>query len=340
MWLARALTAISKVKTFQNASFVTEKLFGLDASDWENRSPENARALVFSGRRALDTGARRFPGVFGASRKLPRGFQKLSKSSPEASKSSQMRYRSFPAASQKLPRRFPEASRRPRRFPKASQQPRRVPRCFTEASRQLSRSFPDASQKLPEAPRSFPTASQQQLGDSRSFPGASQKLSEATLLKYGATRLPARFRRAAPFWCRDSFAVAAFLSAAGGCWGFVGDGTLEGLDACREGFLLLGVVIWLLEALGALLGMVPLEGWKLVGNVFFSWTLLSGTPKACTQKRDKETNKRSNKQTNEHNRTHKEATERNNDQREGQNTKGEAARKEEEPRGRRKITYD
>ena len=216
-----------------------------------------------------------------------------------------MLYRSFPAAFQKLPRRFPEASR---------------------SSQKLPNGFPAAARRFPKLPGSFP--------------GASQKLSEATLLKYGATRLPARFRRAAPFWCRDSFAVAAFLSAAGGCWGFVGDGTLEGLDACREGFLLLGVVIWLLEALGALLGMVPLEGWKLVGNVFFSWTLLSGTPKACTQKRDKETNKRSNKQTNEHNRTHKEATERNNDQREGQNTKGEAARKEEEPRGRRKITYD
>ena len=47
--------------------------------------------------------------------------------------------------------------------------------------------------------------------------------------------------------------------AAGGCWGFVGDGTLEGLEACWEGFLLLGVLIWLLEV-GALLGMVLLMG--------------------------------------------------------------------------------
>ena len=69
--------------------------------------------------------------------------------------------------------------------------------------------------------------------------------------------------------------------AAGGCWGFVGAGTLDGVDACGEGFLLLGVVTWLLEAVGALLGMVLLEGWKLVGKVFFSWALLYGTPKAC-----------------------------------------------------------
>ena len=176
-----------------------------------------------------------------------------------------MLYRSFPAAFQKLPRRFPEASR---------------------SSQKLPNGFPAAARRFPKLPGSFP--------------GASQKLSEATLLKYGATRLPARFRRAAPFWCRDSFAVAAFLSAAGGCWGFVGDGTLEGLDACREGFLLLGVVIWLLEALGALLGMVPLEGWKLVGTVFFLLDVVVWDTKGVHTKkrqRNKQTIKQTNKRT-------------------------------------------
>ena len=41
---------------------VTKTGVRLDASDRENLSLKNACALVFSGRRALDTGARRFPG--------------------------------------------------------------------------------------------------------------------------------------------------------------------------------------------------------------------------------------------------------------------------------------
>ena len=54
--------------------------FRLDAFDWENLSVKNACALLFSGRRALDTEARRFPGVY---QKLPRSF-------PEASRSRQI----------------------------------------------------------------------------------------------------------------------------------------------------------------------------------------------------------------------------------------------------------
>ena len=54
--------------------------FRLDAFDWENLSVKNACALLFSGRRALDTGARRFSGVC---QKLPRSF-------PEASRSRQI----------------------------------------------------------------------------------------------------------------------------------------------------------------------------------------------------------------------------------------------------------
>ena len=66
---------------------MTKKGVRLDASDWENLALKNACALVFSGRRALDAAARRFPGVCP---ELPRGF---------------------PEASQRLPRGFPEASR-------------------------------------------------------------------------------------------------------------------------------------------------------------------------------------------------------------------------------------
>ena len=59
---------------------VTKNGFRLEAFDWENLSLKNACALVFSGRRALDTAARRFPGV----------CQELSRSVPEASRSRQI----------------------------------------------------------------------------------------------------------------------------------------------------------------------------------------------------------------------------------------------------------
>ena len=59
---------------------VTKNGFRLEAFDWENLSLKNACALVFSGRRALDTAARRFPGV----------CQELSRSVPEASRSRQL----------------------------------------------------------------------------------------------------------------------------------------------------------------------------------------------------------------------------------------------------------
>ena len=68
--------------SFRNAksSFkVTKNGVRLDASDWENLSAKNACALVFSGRRALDAGARRFPGV----------CPELSTSFPEAPRSPQ-----------------------------------------------------------------------------------------------------------------------------------------------------------------------------------------------------------------------------------------------------------
>ena len=73
--------------------------------------------------------------------------------------------------------------------------------------------------------------------------------------------------------------------AAGGCWGFVGDGTLEGLEACRECFLLLGVVLCFVAAGGCwgFVGDGILGGLEACREGFFSsWALLSGTPKACT----------------------------------------------------------
>ena len=80
---------------------VTKNGVRLVASDWENLSLKNACALVFSGRRALDAGARPFPGVC---LELPRGFQKPPKYQNLAPKGSRSGF------GPKLP--FPNSPRR------------------------------------------------------------------------------------------------------------------------------------------------------------------------------------------------------------------------------------